>query len=45
MCSSDLEEVGRELFDLICRVACGEKTRAEELGFQDVSMVRYCNFA
>ena len=41
----DLEEAGRELFDLVCRVACGEKTRAEELGFQDVSMARYCNFA
>lgn len=41
----DLEEAGKELFDLVCRVACGEMTRAEELGFQDVSMARYCNFA
>ncbi len=40
-----LEDAGRELFELIERVACGQKTKAEELGFQDVSLARYCNFA
>lgn len=40
-----LEDAGRELFALVERVACGQKTKAEELGFQDVSMARYCNFA
>lgn len=40
-----IEEAGRELFTLVERVACGQETKAEALGFQDVSMARYCNFA
>lgn len=38
-------EAGRELFELVERVACGQETKAEALGFQDMSMARYCNFA
>ena len=30
---------------LVERVARGQETKAEALGFQDVSLARYCNFA
>jgi altronate hydrolase len=30
-----LDEVGREIYDLILRVANGEKTKSEELGHQE----------
>ena len=40
-----IEEAGRELFALVERVARGQETKAEALGFQDVSLARYCNFA
>lgn len=41
----EMEKAGQELFGLVQRVACGEKPKAEVLGFRDVSMARYCNFA
>lgn len=41
----EISEVGKELFDMVCQVANGERTKAEILGFQDVSIARYCNFA
>lgn len=41
----ELAEAGRELFHMVQETARGKKTKAEELGFQDVSMARYCNFA
>lgn len=41
----ELETAGEELFEMVLRVARGEKPKAELLGFQDVSMARYCNFA
>ncbi len=41
----NLEEAGKELFKIVHRTARGEKPKAEQLGFQDVSMARYCNFA
>lgn len=40
-----LEEKGKEMFRQMVSVACGAKTKAEELGFQDMSIARYCNFA
>lgn len=50
-CSSVLtggEEIGRagrRLLEQIEKTACGELTRAEKLGFGEVSLARYCNFA
>lgn len=43
--SKSLNESGQELFALLQRVCCGEKTKAESLGFNDMSIARYCNFA
>ena len=43
LCS--MENAGAELFDMVEEVCNGRRTKAEELGFQDVSMARYCNFA
>lgn len=40
-----IEEKGMELFEFLARVANGEQTKAEKLGFHDVSIARYCNFA
>ncbi len=40
-----LDEAGEELLEMVVRTANGRKTKAEELGFQEVSMARYCNFA
>ena len=34
-----LEEVGREIYDLILRVAAGEKTASETLGHREFSLV------
>lgn len=41
----NLDQSGRELFELTKKVCCGQKTRAEQLGFNDMSIARYCNFA
>jgi altronate hydrolase len=30
-----VQDVGREIFDLVCRVASGERTKSEELGHQE----------
>ena len=40
----ETDELGGELFDLMMRVVNGEKSKAEALGFNDVSMARECNF-
>ena len=50
-CSGILESIcsindsGEALFQLVSQVCNGLETKAEQLGFQDVSMARYCNFA
>ena len=50
-CSGILEGIcsindsGEALFQLVSQVCNGLETKAEQLGFQDVSMARYCNFA
>ena len=36
---------GEELFDLMMEVVNGRKSKAEALGFNDMSMARKCNFA
>lgn len=41
----EISEAGKELFEMVLETANGEKTKAEKLGFQDVSIARYCNFA
>ena len=40
-----MEDAGKLLFEQVVRTANGEKTKAEALGFQEVSIARYCNFA
>ncbi len=30
-----VQDIGREIFDLVCRVASGERTKSEELGHQE----------
>lgn len=40
-----LDEAGEELLKMVWQTANGMQTKAEKLGFQDVSMARYCNFA
>lgn len=42
---STIEEEGKRLFEYMQKVAQGEETKAEKLGFNDVSIARYCNFA
>ena len=39
-----IEEQGGELLNLLLKVANGEKTRAEEMGFRAVSFAKVCNF-
>ncbi len=41
----DLKKSGEELFQMVVETACMKETKAEKLGFQDVSIARYCNFA
>ena len=40
-----MEEAGKLLFEKMIRTANGEQTKAEKLGFREVSIARYCNFA
>ena len=40
-----MEEAGQMLFAQVVRTANGEQTKAERLGFGEVSIARYCNFA
>lgn len=42
---SDIEQSGVLLYKLVLRICNGEKTKAEQLGFNDMSIARYCNFA
>ena len=37
--AASLEEVGREIYDCVLRVAAGEKTASETLGHQEFSLV------
>jgi len=39
-----IEEQGGELLNVLLKVANGEKTRAEEMGFRAVSFAKVCNF-
>lgn len=39
-----IEELGEELFEEVKKVADGKKSKAEALGFNDISMARVCNF-
>ncbi len=39
-----IEENGKELFELLMNVVNGQKSKAEALGFNDMSMARKCNF-
>ncbi len=41
---SSIEEKGEELFNLMLQVVDGRKSKAEALGFNDMSMARKCNF-
>lgn len=41
----DIRKAGEELLKKVAETACMTETKAEKLGFQDVSMARYCNFA
>lgn len=37
---SELDELSRELFDYVLRVASGEKVKAEEAGFHDMAIFK-----
>ena len=39
-----IEELGEELFDVVMDVVKGKKSKAEALGFNDMSLARECNF-
>ena len=39
-----IEETGKELFDILMDVVNGQQSKAESLGFNDMSMARKCNF-
>lgn len=39
-----LEQMGNELMDLLVRVANGQQTKAESLGYVEMSIARVCNF-
>lgn len=39
-----IEELGEELFEEVKKVVDGKKSKAEALGFNDISMARVCNF-
>jgi len=40
----EIEDMGEELFDLAMKVVNGRKSKAESLGFNDMSLARECNF-
>lgn len=40
-----LKDAGEKLYELLGEVCRGKQTKAEQLGFQEVSIARYCNFA
>lgn len=40
-----IEEIGNELLEMTVRVASGQKTKAEILGFTEMAIARLCNFA
>lgn len=40
----EIEEQGKELFDLVMKTVQGQKSKAESMGFNDVSLARECNF-
>ena len=40
MDGSELDELSRELFDYVLRVASGEKVKAEEAGFHDMAIFK-----
>ena len=42
---ASIAETGEKLFDLVMEVVAGKKSKAEALGFNDMSMTRKCNFA
>ncbi len=37
--------LGDELLDMVIRTACGQKTKAEALGFIETAIARVCNYA
>jgi altronate dehydratase large subunit len=39
-----IDELGEELFDVVIDVIKGKKSKAEALGFNDMSLARECNF-
>ena len=39
-----VEELGKDLFDLMLKVAKGQTVKAEELGMNEVALSRLCNF-
>ena len=41
----DIINYGENLYELIQKVSCGQKTKSEQLGFNDMSIARCCNFA
>ena len=42
--TAQIDEKGEELFDLMMEVVDGRKSKAEALGFNDMSLARKCNF-
>ncbi len=42
--SASLEELAEDLFGLMTKVADGERTKAERLGFTETAMARICNY-
>lgn len=42
--TKSLEEMGAELLDLVGRVACGQQTKAEALGYTEMAIARVCNY-
>lgn len=42
--SKSLDQMGDELMDLLVRVANGQQTKAESLGFMEMAIARVCNF-
>ena len=42
---ASIAETGEKLFELVMEVVAGKKSKAEALGFNDMSMARKCNFA
>ena len=42
--SKTLEGMGDELLDLVVKTANGQQTKAESLGYVEISIARVCNF-